>query len=521
MMKRMCIGTALFLGLFFCDNQEGQAQTYEIYDQNFNLTSRLEYDLISVLGESVRVSAQGGEVRLLNKEYKPFVSLKSPKVYAYDQPWIVVEGTKGKGVFHEYGDEIFPAEYDHIQTFYTQILAQKGNQYWIYDHATRKVKDLGRFDHATLVLNGQVIAKSPQGYFLPLSKNPDYLYADLRPVNDKFILSKEPSGFGLINREGDYVLDPIIDQMVYLDGDYFYAFDGNQYMLIRGREEKVDIRYTSYHKITYENDVLLEYIHGKLRRVLKNDGILLDQVGMERVFSVGEKHFNVWTRESKLGLLGPNGWEVNPVVGVDAIFPGKEFLYGAKKGGLFGYMDRNGSWIIPAQFQEIRKFNDGLAAVMSSGAWGFVSRSGQMVFPAEFDHVSDFFRGLAIVRKQGKFHLVDKNGGFLLEKGYDKISLVPDNYFLIEEEGKMGLVAPDGNLLFEPKFDELRREQADRILVRIGDKYGVATESGDYLLPIYYQQILFDQANNRVLARDDYQFVQVPEKANLKKKKGA
>ncbi|RZS97061.1 WG repeat-containing protein [Cecembia calidifontis] len=514
-----CWGAVLTTALLLSFGSGSKAQTYEVYDQNLKLKSRLEFDQIAVLSESVRISTANNEVKLLSREYKPFMNLQAEKVEFYDQPWLVVRGKNGLGAYHEYGEEILPLEYDEIQTFFTRLLARKGNQYWVYDHSTRETTALGSFESAVLATNGQVIAQTAQGYFLPLSKTPDKVFEELRQVNDNFIISKEASGFGMINREGEYVLQPVIDHIVHLEDDYFYAFDGNQYMLIRGREGKANISYSSYHKITLEDGVMLEFIHGRLRRVMKNDGILLDQVGMEKVSTVGEKHYNVLMRDKKIGLLGPNGWEVQPVDGVDKILPGQEGLYGAMKSGKFGFIDKSGKWVIPAQFDEVKKFNDGLASYQLNGQWGLVDRSGNIIVPAQFNQISEFRRGLAIVRTGTKQNILDKNGKLLLEKGYDRISLGADNYFISEDNALLGLIAPDGKEIIEPKFQELRREELNKILVRLGDKYGIMDENGDYLLPIYYKNIVFDQGARQILAEDDYQFTQVVEEKSGKRKK--
>lgn len=498
-----------------------QAQTYEVYDQNLRLKSRLEYDQISILSESVRISTANNEIKLLSKEYKPYINLKAEKIDFYDQPWIIVKGAEGQGAFHEYGEEIFPAEYEEIQTFYTRLLAKKDNQYWVYDHSTRETKFMGSFDEAILATNGQVIGKTGQGYFLPLSDNPDKLYTDIWQVNENYLGCKESTGFGLINREGNYVLQPVIDHLVHLEGDYFYAYDGNQYMLIKGREGKAFISYTSYHKITLEDGMMLEYIHGKLRRVMDNDGILLDQTGMQKVTKVGEKHYNIHMADSTLGLLGPKGWEVAPIRGSEKILPGNEGYYGALVDGNFGFINTSGEWMIEPQFEEVRKFQDGLAAYKMNGLWGFVDRMGTKITAAQFEQVSDFRRGIATVKQSGKQNLIDRNGNFLLTEGYDRISLGADNYFISENNEQFGLIAPDGKEIIEPKFEELRREDLNRILVRMGDKYGIIDEKGDYLLPIYYKNIVFDQGAKQILAEDLYQFTIEPEEENTggKKKK--
>ncbi|EKB49425.1 WG repeat-containing protein [Cecembia lonarensis] len=519
MKQKWCVGAALLAALSISVNTQTVGQTYEVYDQNLKLKSRLEFDQIAILSESVRISTANNEVKLLSKEYKPFIDLNGEKVYFYDQPWIIVKGRDGLGAFHEYGEEILLGEYDEIQTFFTRLLGRKGNQYWIYDHSNRETIFLGTFEKATLAINGQVIAQTAQGYFLPLSDNPDKLYDKLEQINENFIISKESTGYGMINREGNYVLQPVIDHIVHLEEDYFYAYDGNQYMLIKGREGKANISYSSYHKITLEDGVMLEYIHGKLRRVMKNDGILLDQVGMEKVKGVGEKHYNVWMRDNKLGLLGQQGWEVNPVADVEKILPGNEGLYPALKGGKYGFIDKSGKWVVPAQFDEVKKFNEGLASYRLNGQWGILDRQGQIISPAQFNSVSDFRRGLAVVRLGNRQNILDRQGSLLLENGYERISLGTDNYFISEDNGKFGLIAPDGKEIVSPKYEELRREDLNRILVRVGDKYGLMDENGDYLLPIYYKSIVFDQGARQILAEDDYQFVQVEQENTGRRKR--
>jgi hypothetical protein len=476
------------ISIFFLDSANyALAQSYEVYDQEFRLKSRIENDQIRILGESVRISSANQELKLLSKDYKPSISLDGSSLIAYNQPWIVVEGQNGQGVFHEYGEKIFPVEYDEIQTLYSLVLAKKGNDYWVYDNSDKQTRFLGNWEEAKLTTNGQVIAKSAEGYFLPLSLTPKKPHQDVKQINENFLISKQTTGLGLINREGKYILDPIIDQMDYLEDNYFFALEGNQYMLIRGREEKVDIKYTSYHKITLDGDMILEFVHGKLRRVMKYDGILLDQVGMEKVVPVGQKHFNVFLRDKKLGLLGPDGWQVNPITDVEKILPGSENLFPALNTGKYGFINKSGNWSIPASFDEVRVFSEEIAAVKKEGLWGFIDNSGQLLSPFQFESVSDFEKGISIVKKNGRYHLLNKSDFLLSETSFGRISRADDNYFISENENAFGLLDSFGNELIQPKFDELRREGKDRILVRLGDKYGILDEKGNFLLPLFYK----------------------------------
>ncbi len=480
----------------------GFAQTWEVYDENFKLKSRVLNDKINFISDQIRVGTFNNEVRLLNKNFQPFLNLNGHTIHEYIEPWIIVEGKDGFGAFHEYGEEIFSTSYDEIQTFYTRILAKKGSKYYLYDRTSKTTKMIGEFESAVLAKNGQVIAKANQGLFLPLSKDPNRLYSKLEDINENFILSSEPSGFGLINRAGEYVLEPIIDKMIHLEDDYFYALDGREYMLIKGREEKVDINYTSYHEITLKDGVMLEYIHGKLRRVMKNDGILLDMTGMETVKAVQKDWYNIYTREKKVGLLGINGWAVKPIEGVEAIYPGSEKLFPALKSGKFGFINESGEWKVKHQFDAVKKFSNGLAAVQINGLWGYINNQGTIIIGPNFSDAQDFHRGIASVSNNDKSYLISLSGEIITESGFDKISLLRDNYYLTELNGGFGLINGNGQELLSPKYDEVRRESSDMILVRKNQKYGIINEAGEFILPLHYHAILFDHASNLILAED-------------------
>jgi hypothetical protein len=502
---------------------EGFGQTWEIFDDEYQLVKRVENGNFLILGNALRVNTNEDGLSLLSTEYESFSTISDTEIYQYLEPWVIIKKGEKFGAFHEYGDEVFAPTFDKIYSYFNLLLGKKGETYHVYDRGTKKSWKIGPYESARFALNGQIIAKTPQGYFLPLSGNPDHLYEQLWDINENVILGKESEGYGLINRDGEYILDPIIDEISHLSENYFFGKEGNQYMLIKAQTNYTDIKYTSYHKITYEDGVLLEYIHGKLRRIMKNDGILLDITGMTAVHRV-EDHYNVFFRDDKIGLLNPKGkWEVSPVNGIQQLLPGQQGLYGALIDGKYGYVDRNGDVVISPEFEEVSPFSEGLAAVKSSGKWGYINSSGQFTVSAEFDRVSDFQRGLAIVKKEGKNTIINHTGETLLAEFYDRISLTSDNYFITENGGKFGLVNAMGKEVIQPHYQEIRREEYDKILIRSNDKYGVISESGDFQLPLFYTKILFDPSNGKVLARSDDPIEEevVEESEKRKRKKGA
>jgi hypothetical protein len=519
-MLEVCKRGAMVAGMLLGIHSISNAQTWEVYDHNFNLTRKIEKDNIKLLSETVRISELDQQIQLLNPQYKPFYKLKGNHIYQFMEPWIIVSDGDKYGVFHEYGEEVFPVEYDDIQTYYNHLLVKKGNAYYFYDRGPRKTTTLGAFDRAFFADNGQIIAETSQGFFLPLSKEPNRIYQQLDVVTEKSIMAKESTGFGIINREGDYVMDPVLDHLQHLEGDYFYGLDGHQYMLIKASEQKADVKYSSYHRISIENEVMVEYIHGKLRRVMKNDGILLDVVGMDSVRRMSSDHYNVYFRDRKVGLLNAQGkWDVTPSENIQKLFPGNEGLYGALIDGKYGFVDKAGKLRIANRYDSIGKYAEGVAPIQIENKWGYLDKNDRIAIQPQFDEVGEFFRGIAIVKKNGKANLIDRNGKELLSNYYQRISRTEDNYFLTEENDMFGLVNATGTEISIPKFDEVRREAQDHILVRRGDKYGLMMESGEYRLPIFYKNILYDKGNALILAEDEYIPPVLEAEEDLQKKK--
>ncbi|HSI77773.1 MAG TPA: WG repeat-containing protein [Lunatimonas sp.] len=515
--------------LFFCSllllilSGSASGQTWEIFDQEFKLVRKIQNGNLNILGTALRINTGNQQLSLLSQEYESFITIDDTRVYQYLEPWIIVSANGKFGALHEYGDLVYRTEYDRIESYFNLLLGLKGRMLTVYDRGTKETRTLGPFDSARFGLNGQLMAKTPLGYYLPLSDQPDRLYEDLQDVNEDVIIAREHTGYGLVNRDGKYILDPIIDTIEYLGDNHFYAHDGNQHMLIKAQTNNADIKYTSYHRIARENDALVEYIHGKLRRVMKNDGILLDAVGMTSVQKVNSSHYNIAFRDGKLGLLNPKGsWDVQPTQHIQWLQPGNQGLYGARIMDKYGYVDAKGEVVIPAQFEGVKRFSEGMAGVKNVSGWGYINLNGEELISAQFDEVGDFFRGFAIVKRAGKSTIINKEGVSVLKDAYDRICLTDDNYYLTENEGKYGMVNPMGQEITLPVFDEIRREEYDKILVGLHGRYGVIKENGDISLPLFYDSILFDPITKNILAKHNAPpIIEVAEDTGKKKKKGA
>jgi hypothetical protein len=107
------------------------------------------------------------------------------------------------------------------------------------------------------------------------------------------------------------------------------------------------------------------------------------------------------------------------------------------KGGKWGYLARDGKVAIPAQFDAVKAFAEGLAAVAvgtqfrtpnpkggmdvgTSLKYGYIDRSGKMVIEAKFDNACAFCAGIARVEigddwNNRKIGYIDKTGKYVWE----------------------------------------------------------------------------------------------------------
>lgn len=82
-------------------------------------------------------------------------------------------------------------------------------------------------------------------------------------------------------------------------------------------------------------------------------------------------------------------------IGNDTYNDAKVFLqadsYAAVKSGQkWGFVDKDGSMVIPAQFDDARSFSNGYAAVKMGKQWGYILPDGSWAIPAQFTYVGDF-----------------------------------------------------------------------------------------------------------------------------------
>lgn len=134
-------------------------------------------------------------------------------------------------------------------------------------------------------------------------------------------------------------------------------------------------------------------------------------------------------KDGKWGFVDRSGTLMIPCR-FDEVRNFSEGLAAAKKDGKWGYIDYTGNWAIQPKYGTAENFSEGLA-VVGYGHYivdpevkrGYIDKTGKEVIPIRYYICRDFVNGLAGVSESpfGKYGLIDKTGKTLLSPVFDEI----------------------------------------------------------------------------------------------------
>ena len=141
--------------------------------------------------------------------------------------------------------------------------------------------------------------------------------------------------------------------------------------------------------------------------------------------------------------------------------------------GKTGFMDRSGKLVIAPQFEEAGDFSEGLAPVKVRGEfmtrcprepsgyrdsfrmiWGYIDKTGKMVIPAQYAWAEPFSEGLAAINHCGEGFFIDKTGKKIALGNYSHVSPFVAGlsrvYVGTNEERMWGYINRTGKIVWGP-----------------------------------------------------------------------
>ena len=136
-------------------------------------------------------------------------------------------------------------------------------------------------------------------------------------------------------------------------------------------------------------------------------------------------------------------------------------------------------WAMTAQFQNY-------IGMKKDHKWTVIDRSGKEVIPANFDWIGIFNNGLAPFNINKKYGVVDSTGKQLIPPMYDNLELSGGKFVIAIQNKKWGVLSVTGKILIPFKYDLINQMAGAAFAVSVGypnGKWGVVNASGNTIIP--------------------------------------
>ncbi len=165
----------------------------------------------------------------------------------------------------------------------------------------------------------------------------------------------------------------------------------------------------------FKDDSAVVEKYGKMNLIDKNgnslfdqdyDGIYKDMETSNVIYKVGQ---NWGVRDENNNVI------VHPIY--EDIRAYQQGLAATRMDGSWGFLDATGGLQIPTQYQEAKDFSNGYAAVKNNDMWGYIDDEGNVKIDLKYSYASDFdINNVARVYDgtTQKYYLINKNGDSII-----------------------------------------------------------------------------------------------------------
>jgi hypothetical protein len=157
----------------------------------------------------------------------------------------------------------------------------------------------------------------------------------------------------------------------------------------------------------------------------------------------------------------------------------------------WGYIDKTGTLVIPAQFRYAAPFSDGLALVQRPGeqTWSYIDKTGKVVLTVSYRYAHDFSEGLAaVVGERMRNGYIDKAGKMVIEPRFHIAKPFREGLAAVELERKWGFINKAGEVVIALQFEDATPFSDGVAAVRMGNACGYIDPSGNFVIPPQFGQ---------------------------------
>ncbi|MEO9257744.1 MAG: WG repeat-containing protein [Crocinitomicaceae bacterium] len=155
----------------------------------------------------------------------------------------------------------------------------------------------------------------------------------------------------------------------------------------------------------------------------------------------------------------------------------------------WGFINQSGTIVIPAGFDGVDFFHEGIAVVSLNDKLGYINKSGNTVIKPQFDEANAFSNGVAVFQKDNGYGLLDRSGVVLLDPIYKDISLCSENLFFAMKDSLYACYSVDSKQVLAPAFTEVTSFEKGKAIVARNSGWGVIDTLGKPVIDFQYDHI--------------------------------
>lgn len=414
----------------------------------------------------------------------------------YYQGYYLLEKDKKIGLYSVEDKKInIPVVYDSVQHSYTstknQIIRLKNKKGWGALNMQGEEVMPFQFFKITFINNAGVALakKKPESpialYFKGKSFKKELTKAD---VYNNVVIATFKGKHGMLG-EGKEVL-PFVYDSIFISSSIYNALP---------KEKRRKEAYK-----TYSSDIAnLIVIKDKKYGVVDAQGNVVVPVTFDDItYDSSRKIFKI--KSGKLtGVYFQDAKVITDIIYDEVTADGMSLIIiKDKKRGL---MDYKGNILIPAEYDKLNDYSNGVYKALKDKKYGIISKEGKVLIPMEYDDINSFiftFKDLFTVEKEGKKGVVNRENKVIIPVEY---KFVDDVYSLIEvvtPEHKFGLYTPEGIVVASAEYDRIKRSETK------GSRMLFLIKNGKYTMVGLDNQLLYkDEFTGMGLLYDNEQLL--------------
>ncbi|KRU41371.1 WG repeat-containing protein [Clostridium sporogenes] len=373
-------------------------------------------------------------------------------------------------------EDVYPYYFEKVIDFYKRKVKEEPDfpVYWYY-LADAQVKGKMYEDALKSIDKALEIPKAYPSK-RELLKLKDYILSSIKCKNISLypapINTIKGAKWGYINEKGEFLIKPIYDLAL--------EFQCNGLAVV-----EID---NFYGIIDDNGDYIVKHKYGFISEFSEGRAIVIDN---ERFNIINEKGDELISKTQNYSYIG-NFKEGRAQYGI--IDPNKGYLY--------GYLDRDGKDIIPAQYEYANDFYKEKAVVrIKENEYALINVDGEILNKYEYASVGNLREGLLSFKEDigGKYGFIDEDGNVVIKPQFTYAQDFSEGRAVVNASGNIinnyGVIDKEGNYIITPKYNDIILLGDNRMAVGIaidktspfiGSKYAIADTEGNILTDFIY-----------------------------------